>query len=282
MLPVTTTYTSRIPMPASSHVLEKPRWAVGRVALFWVAYLAVLLVASIPKGMAPPQLGQLVWGLLSSIALLTLTLVVVRREGRTPHDVGLYFSARSAGWLLIGGAIGIAVYGCTIEIDALVAGPITFTRGTASGSAVLLAVATFLMLSVMEELGFRGYTLRTLVARLGPWPAQIIVAIAFAFTHVLYGWSWQAILMGVLPSAFLFGAAALAFADIAAAVGLHAALNIGQWTAGAQNTPGIWNISVADSAQTRLATVGPIVAIAVIAAATSLLWWSGSRSARQR
>jgi membrane protease YdiL (CAAX protease family) len=231
--------------------------------------------------MAPPQLGQIVWGTLSGVLLLILTLLVLRHQGRRAEDVGLRFSVGSAKRFLIGGAIGFAVYGCTIGLDAALAVSIRFTRVSATnGGAVLLAVATFLMLSVMEELGFRGYTLQTLVSAAGVWTAQVVVAVAFALSHILFGWSWQTIALGVLPSAFLFGAAAVAFGDIAAPIGLHAALNIARWSTGEQNTPGIWTMSVDDHARGRWAVLAPVIAIAVTAATTLLLWWWGRRHAR--
>ena len=50
-----------------------------RVALFLIAYLLILLAASVPKGMTPPPYGDLVWGLVSSIALLALNRAVIAR-----------------------------------------------------------------------------------------------------------------------------------------------------------------------------------------------------------
>lgn len=41
-----------------------------------------------------------------------------------------------------------------------------------------LPIATYLALSSMEELGFRGYALRTLDAQFGVWPALALAAIA--------------------------------------------------------------------------------------------------------
>jgi hypothetical protein len=49
------------------------RRVFGRVGMFWGGYLAVLVLASFAKGMAPPQLGQLVWGVVSSVVLVVLT-----------------------------------------------------------------------------------------------------------------------------------------------------------------------------------------------------------------
>jgi membrane protease YdiL (CAAX protease family) len=222
----------------------------------------------------------MVWGLVSSVLLLGLTRLVLRGEGRRLRDVGLQLSASSANRFMIGAGLGFAVYGLTVVADVAIAGPIQFSRvTTVDSSAVLLAVGTFLALSFMEEFGFRGYPLRSLAPALGAWKAQVIVALAFGASHLLFGWSLQAVVLGVLPSALLFGAAALAFGDIAVPIGLHAALNLARWSTGEQNTPGIWTMSVEEPSRERIAAVAPVIGIAVTALFTFALWWYGRRRA---
>jgi membrane protease YdiL (CAAX protease family) len=140
-------------------------------------------------------------------------------------------------------------------------------------SGVLLTFGTLLALSCMEELGFRGYPLRALVPTLGPWGAQALVAVAFALSHFLYGWSWASVVFGVLPSAFLFGAAALASGGLAMPIGLHMALNVAQWSIGEKESTGFFTQTVDQTARARIEQVAPITGMAVILAMAAVLWW---------
>jgi membrane protease YdiL (CAAX protease family) len=199
--------------------------AFAQVVLFWCCYMAVLVLASIVKAKVPPQWGQLVWGLASSSALLPLTLVFLRLEGRTVRDIGLNFEALSVPRLVAGIVIGLATFAVIVLLINLIAGPVCLTRGTASSGTMVVLGFTFLALASMEELGFRGYALRTLVRSVGMWRGQAIVAVAFGLSHVAFGWSWIDILLGVLPCALLFGIAATSTRGLAMPIGVHAGVN---------------------------------------------------------
>jgi len=237
------------------------RRPLALAALFWLAYLAILFLASVPKGFVPPAWGQLVWGTLSSCALLLLSLAFLRFERCQAADVGLGREAIRPWPFALGVLVGFAVYGSMLLAAMLVAGPIRFVPVPWHMRSILLTVVTFLALSTMEELGFRGYTLRRLVPVIGSMQAQALVAVAFASTHILFGWPWQAVLFGVLPNAFLFGAAALASRGLAMPIGLHAALNVTRWAVGEKGAPGLWRMTMDDRAADTLASFAPTVGV---------------------
>ena len=206
---------------------------LGRVIIFWVGYFLILLVASIPKGMSPARWGSLVWGLTSSVAIIGLTLLLVKREGRVPRDVGLSVGAAAVGRFVAGVALGLCVYSLVLLLTSLLVTPIRFTRLAALDAGdICLMIGSYLALAVMEELGFRGYPLRTLVLALGRWQAQAVVAAAFCLSHVAFGWPWAVVAFGVLPGAILFGVAALAGGDLGMPIGVHAAMNVARWMVG--------------------------------------------------
>jgi Type II CAAX prenyl endopeptidase Rce1-like len=115
----------------------------------------------------------------------------------------------------------------------------------------------------MEELGFRGYPLRTLVPGLGLWPAQAIVAVAFSLCHLAFGWSWTTILLGVIPSALLFGMAAIASRGLAVPIGLHAGVNLAQSSMSGNSSWGFWKLAMDDQARGRITALSPISGVAV-------------------
>lgn len=233
------------------------------------------MIASITRTIAPPELKQLAWGSVATIALVALTVWTTRRNGHTLDDAGMAFRPRSVGLLFAGFLIALVVYTVTFITDHVVAGPISLVRvpSTHPGT-LLLMIATFLALGAMEEIGFRGYPLRMLVQRIGNWRAQLLVAVAFSATHVLFGWSVAAIVLGVFPSALLFGATALLFRDISAAIGVHAGLNVIRWTMGEKGDAGLWALSVADANAARLTKVAPAIGVVVTMLACVVMWWA--------
>lgn len=253
---------------------------LASVIVFWAAYLALLFGSSFASGLLPPPWNRLGWGVVSSAALILLTLAMVRREGRTLGDVGVGIGARSVPRFLVGFVIGLATYALDVAIIAVFVGGLRLVPVTSiDWSGVVLTLGTLLALSCMEELGFRGYPLRTLVPSLGPWAAQALVAVAFALSHILYGWSWASVVMGVLPSAVLFGAAALASGGLAMPIGLHMALNVAQWAIGEKDSAGFFTQTVDQSSRARIEQVAPLTGMAVtLAMAAVLRWWSSARA----
>lgn len=241
-----------------------------RVALFWCCYMAVLVLAWMIKGKVPPNWGQLVWGLVSSAALLPLILVFLRWEGRTFRDIGLNFEAMSVPRLVAGTVIGVATFAVILWLVSMIAGPMRLTRGTASPGGMVVSGLTTLALACMEELGFRGYPLRTLVQTLGMWRAQAIVAVAFGLCHVAYGWSWTNIVLGVMPWALVFGFAATSSRGLAMPIGVHAGVNFGQGAV--SDNSGIWKLVIDDQLRPRVGFVSRLIGIAVALLVAFLFW----------
>ena len=256
--------------------------ALLSVIAFWVAYLVLLVGSSFVSGLLPPRWNRLGWGVVSSAALLLLTLAMVRRDGRTLGDVGVGIGARSVPRFLVGFVIGLATYAIDVAVIAVFVGGLRLVPATSiDWSGVALTLGTLLALSCMEELGFRGYPLRTLLPTLGPWGAQALVAVAFALSHILYGWSWASVVFGVLPSAFLFGAAALASDGLAMPIGLHMALNVAQWAIGEKESTGFFTQTVDHTARARIEQVAPMTGMAVTLGMAAVLWWWRRHRARR-
>ncbi len=244
----------------------------GRVAKhvggFWIGYLVILGVCGLLKSLLPPRIAPLAWGGVSTLGLVGLTFWLLRREHRTAKMVGLQWSATSLRRFGAGLFLGVGVYATILLMISLIAGPLEIHRAMRPTGVVLLTVVTTtLALGAMEEIGFRAYPLFTLMASLGSWWGQLIVAVAFALTHVLYGWSFSTVALGVFPSALLFGAAAVATRGIACPLGVHVALNLGQWAMGEKGEPGIWQIALDSASKARVAALAPIIGFVVVAVA---------------
>jgi membrane protease YdiL (CAAX protease family) len=251
---------------------------VGRVLLFWACYMAIALLAGFVSGMVPQQWarlswGRLPWGLLAVAALVPLTIAFSRRERGPNGATGLAMSPGSVPRFILGALIGAAVYGTNFVVVSALVGGLRLERAPAvDPGTVILTLGMFIALSSMEELGFRGWSLRALVPCIGLWPAQILVAVAFSLTHVAFGWPWQTIVAGVLPSALLFGLTATASGGLAMPIGLHAALNFARWSMGESGTPGLWSMEIEASARASIARVAPISGIAITLSAALGMW----------
>jgi membrane protease YdiL (CAAX protease family) len=264
----------------SGHLSRSQR--AGHVGGFWIGYLVILFAFAFLKGLLPPRFGPLAWGGASAIGLLYLTFWLLRREHRTVNDVGLRWSARSPRRFVAGLLLGTAVSAMMLLAISLIAGPLEISRVTApSSAAIMVIVATTLALGIMEEVGFRAYSLWTLVESFGIWWGQLVVAGAFTLMHLVYGWSIGTALLGVFPSALLFGAAAIATRGVACPLGVHVAMNLCRWLMGETADPGVWRIGASGAAEHRVGAAAPAIGFGVvIAAAVAVTLWSVWRARR--
>lgn len=248
------------------------------VASFWGAYLAILFAAGAMKSFAPPAQRELAWSTLSAIGVLVLSLAVTRRSHVTASQSGLSVTPTTWVRFLMGVTLGLAMYAVQLTVAIGVDGA-RLIPGAGGLEHVLLAISTYLALSCMEELGFRGWALRRLEGTFGFWPAQLTTAVAFALTHVAYGWSLPSIIIGVLPGGLLFGMAAAAGRGLALPIALHAAWNVADWMIGQKGGLTPWRVLHADYTKPE-ATIVSFVAIFLLTAMA--LWMVHRRRAAAR
>lgn len=247
------------------------RHPIARLLLFWAAALAILMGAGLLKGFVPGRWGGLTWGVTSSIALLLLIRFLVAREGGTLAAVGLGIRRGSPGRMAAGLLLGIGIYAVTLLTISLTLGPLQLVRAPAPPlDVVVVIVASTIFLALMEELAFRSYSIWTARSALGFWQTQAVVACAFGALHLLYGWPLQTVAFGVVPSAVLFGVAAVTTRGLAWPLGLHTGINLGRWLTGENGEQGFWRLGAEGVDQARLALWSPWIGIVVLAAATWL------------
>lgn len=252
---------------------------LARVCAFWLGYLLILVTISATRSWVSPPWAPLTWGLGSVLGLIGLTWAMLPRGGRDLDHAGLRVGLASWLRLFAGVLIGAANLALMLWVISMLATPLSIAPASPAPSAsIALTVAGILALATMEELGFRGYTLRELASAFGPLPAQLIVATAFALTHLAYGWPFQTVLVGVLPAALLFGAAAHVSGGLALPIGTHAGINLARWAVGETQTPGLWVVTAANPTQTPAEGLSALLGVAVTLMLTSSLWiWHARR-----
>lgn len=245
--------------------------ALGRVLLFWFATMAVL------AGVAPLSAGAgehsaMVLGAVTVLATFAITLVFVRWEKKSLTDFGFYLMRDTWKRFVAGLLFGLFLVAIHTAAQAMFA-PMRWVGGPAiPPTHALLVFATFFLLSAREELAFRGYPLRTLVSSLGPWRAQLVVALLFAAEHLFGGATWTNALLGTGMGSLLFGMAAIATRGLAMPIGLHAAWNFGDWVRGGKGADGPWHIVVEPGAEQKAQFVSMGLYVAIMALAITVLW----------
>jgi hypothetical protein len=184
---------------------------------------------------------------------------------------------------MVGFGIGLLLVAIHTVITASVA-PIRWVRAEdPTISRTLMWFFIFVFFATREEWTFRGYPLRVLAARWGPWPAQITLAIVFGMEHALGGATWQNAMLGAGAGALLFSTAALASGGLALPIGMHVAWNFGDWLRGGRGGGGLWDIVVVDGLTDRADWVALGTYLTLVAAASlGFDRWGRWRSAYHR
>jgi membrane protease YdiL (CAAX protease family) len=214
-----------------------------RVLLFCMLCALILIMGSaLLKNWKSPW-ADLSLGAFAAVASFLLTIPFSKWEKLSLGQLGVVPGKATLSKMVIGFLIGLLIAGLHLSL-VLIFGHISLINTTLSFNSVALSFLLYLILATREEIAFRGYALRSLSYKIGPWKAQIIIAVIFGLEHMAGGFTWQQAFFGSGVGAILFGLAALRTKGIALPVGLHTAWNFGQWCFGLKNIPGIWQVSV--------------------------------------
>jgi membrane protease YdiL (CAAX protease family) len=203
------------------------------IALYWVMFG---VIAAVENWWADSlQLGKLwsqMFGELGAlVAAVIPALVMARIERRAWGDYGLPLRQAFSKLFWVGAVWGFM--GITLLLEILHGlHAFDFGRVVLHGmSVVRYAIfwgVVFLLVGLVEEFVFRGYTLFTLVRRLGFWPAAALLSIGFGAIHLNnQGEAWTGALAAGLIG-FFFCFTLWRTGSLWFAVGFHAAWDWGE------------------------------------------------------
>lgn len=216
-----------------------------RVLLFCMLCALILVMGSaLLKNWKNPW-ADLSLGAFAAVASFLLSIPFAKWEKLSLGQIGIVPGKATLSKMAIGFLIGLFIASLHLSL-VLIFGHISLINTTLSFKSVALSFLLYLILATREEIAFRGYALRSLSYRIGPWKAQLIIAVIFALEHMAGGFTWQQAFFGSGVGAALFGLAALRNKGIALPIGLHAAWNFGQWCFGLKNIAGIWQVSAGE------------------------------------
>ncbi len=202
-----------------------------RLLLF--AFLSALCIAFLGWALVPRPLRPGVeWPLyLTDIGgTLLATWVCLRLENLPWGDVGLRIGARWARHLGLGFLLGCLVM-LLGTLALWIAGGVHWAPRPGGGlRAMASGFGLYLLVALSEELTFRGYGFQRLLEGLGPWGAQLLGGLWFAWAH----WSnpgmthpvqkaWAT--LNITLAAVFLGYAYLRTRSLALPIGLHLGWN---------------------------------------------------------
>lgn len=129
--------------------------------------------------------------------------------------------------------LGILVGSALMLVPALIMrlfNWVDWQRNPTGFSALSTSVFLFMGVAVAEELLFRGFIFQRLIASIGPWPAQLILAGYFLLTHLsnpgMTGNGKVLAGMNIFLASLMFGLAFIRTKSLAMPLGLHFMANL--------------------------------------------------------
>ena len=166
------------------------------------------------------------------------TMLFARWEKLPLQRVGVVPIRSTIKKLLIGFGIGVLMTSLH-AVFVVGLGHYTLSFGSGSVFALFFYLFLYIVVSLREELAFRGYPLFSLNYSFGFWTAQLIIFLIFSLEHVAGGMTWGSAFFGAGTGALLFGFAAIKTNGIAVPIGLHTAWNFGEWCFGFKKETGL-------------------------------------------
>ncbi len=196
---------------------------------WWIAvFFLVLASILVPVLVAARQQGGDVSTLQQAgiIAVASVVCQVVRRK-----PLAQLTGPLDGRWLqeFVVGSIGGAALMLVPALVLLIGGWVAWHRDATDVSALVPSLLIVAGGVLAEELLFRGFLFQRLIAGLGQWPAQVLVAGYFLLTHLNNPGMTGGILMlasvNIFLASILFGLAFVRTGSLAMPLGLHIMAN---------------------------------------------------------
>ncbi|MDX1455545.1 MAG: type II CAAX endopeptidase family protein [Gammaproteobacteria bacterium] len=258
---------------------------------WWVlAFIAVYFVIGFSYRFGMNLLGEDVLprdlGLAIGIGLILLaTWIVMRLRKERLSDVGLVMNSRWARDFFIGTGLGIAMILVTATLVMAFAGVRFAMNPEASVTTMLYGLYFFLIVSLREELLFRGFIFQRAIDGLGPWGAQVLFGLFFAVAHFgnpgMEGVTFVVATIVIALAAIFLGAAYIKTRSLALPIGIHLGWNWAQgyvlgFGVSGTEVDGILEPSFGDApvwlSGGNFGVEASVFAIAVVIGLTVLVW----------
>lgn len=219
--------------------------------------------------MLPPQFERYGYGVTGIVVGLVIVWGFCKYTRLKPEIIGFQWRGSTIKNFCTGFLFGLILSAVALWIVIRVNGlSIVAITGGNTGEFLIWGMA-LLLLSLMEEIGFRSFAFVHLKNNWGVWPAQVVIAVLFALYHVAGGQSILTSFLGPGTWAFVFGWAVLYSGGIAMATGIHFAANLLQAAIGQKREyTALWRIELPEhmdaSLQQQIDTTGLLVQLGIL------------------
>ena len=189
--------------------------------------ISFIVILTILNAFPMPLLSIYGFGaiLVTGIAIF-ITYLTLKKDKKSFKDIGLHLERKTPKRFIIGFSTGLFVTTIMLAIVINFSNIELINNTNSNTPFVLLWLLIFFPLAFMEELIFRGYAFIQINKRIGLWPAQIVLALLFAYYHDFTGVTFFNQLLGPGIWALIFGIAAIWSKGLAFPTGLHMAINV--------------------------------------------------------
>ncbi len=206
--------------------------------------------------------------LITGVALL-LTYVAVKRDKTSFRKIGFYLERKTPVRFVIGFFIGLVVTVFMLAISISFSSLEMSYNFESNIPSVLFWLLAFFPLAYMEEIIFRGYAFTKINDKFGVWPAQILLAILFAWYHDFTGTTFFNQLLGPGIWAFIYGITAVWTKGIAFPTGLHMAINVVLALVGQKDERhALWNlefpVDATQDLKTQTENIGLVMQLSIL------------------
>lgn len=214
-------------------------------------------------------------GILLALIALFITYIALKKDKKQFSDMGLNFESKTPIRFTIGFLIGATITVLIIFIILNLSDLVLIDNPNNKTLNMLLWLLGFLPLAFMEEVIFRGYGFLKIKKNLGIWPAQILMALFFAWYHDFTGMSFFNQLLGPGVWALIYGIAAIWSKGLAFPTGLHMAINVVLALVGQKDEKqAIWNLEYLNepntSAISQTESTGMLIQLCILVIAIIL------------
>lgn len=160
-----------------------------------------------------------------TIIAFMITFIALKIDQKTFKEIGFYLDRKTPIRFSIGFTLGLIITITMLTIIINFSSIEMIYNQNANLPTILFWLLAFFPLAFMEEIIFRGYAFSKIYKNIGIWPAQILMAILFAWYHDFTGVTLLNQLLGPGTWALIYGVAVVKSKGIALPTGLHMAIN---------------------------------------------------------
>lgn len=248
--------------------------AVTKTVIYWLLFLILLLGSGVISGsLVPAKWQRHVYGILGCLGAFFAVWLMVKSENKSLAAYGLAWQKSTFPKFIKGFFTGTAFFAMIMLLllgftqYSLAANPAVWNPWSVVGYLSIIPLA------LMEEVAFRSYPFIKLNQVFGLRITQVIIAIIFAWYHIIQGWGILIAFLGPGVWSLVFGLSAVWSNGIAVPTGIHVALNLMQQVVGMNNSASdpIWFLSLPERSSAAVIanaeTRGIMIQLLVLAAA---------------